>query len=52
VVTFEDGDNRAMTTDRTDVMLRVFAAINRRDFDGIGGDRSEERAAREAIASR
>jgi hypothetical protein len=33
VVTFEDGDNRAMATDRTDVMLRVFAAINRRDFD-------------------
>jgi hypothetical protein len=32
VVTFEDGDNRAMATDRTDVMLRVFAAINRRDF--------------------
>jgi hypothetical protein len=30
-VTFEDGDNRAMATDRTDVMLRVFAAINRRD---------------------
>jgi hypothetical protein len=32
-VTFEDGDNRAMATDRTDVMLSVFAATNRRDFD-------------------